>query len=82
MGFRPEAVRLHDGPLSAEVVTNDLHGGYRVVHLNVGEEIVHARGDRHTRYGRGDRVAFDLEPDQVRFFHPETERALAKGAQA
>ena len=82
VGFRPEAVRLHDGPLSAEVVTNDLHGGYRVVHLHVGEEIVHARGDRHTRYGRGERVMFDLEPEQVRFFHPETERALAKEVRA
>jgi len=80
VGFRPEAARVHAlGQLSGTTYANDLHGGYSMLHLEVGrDQIVHVRSGRETVYHIGDNLHFDIDPQMVRFFHPETEIALRK----
>lgn len=80
MGFRPEAaVTAPHGPLTAEVYADDLHGAYTMLHLSLDgktESIVHVRSARDQFYTIGEQVHFDLHPDMVRFFDPETQKAL------
>ncbi|MFN8458758.1 MAG: TOBE domain-containing protein [Anaerolineae bacterium] len=80
MGFRPEAAHLKaEGTLTGEVYATELYGAYTMLHVNLGsEEIIHIRGDRLTRYPIGTMVRFDLDPDMVRFFNPETGLALTR----
>lgn len=78
VGFRPEAVLL-DGaqPLRSNVYADDLHGGYNMLHLELERgEIVHARAGRDVNASIGQPFNFGLDPAMVRFFHPETERAI------
>ncbi|MDX1995575.1 MAG: ABC transporter ATP-binding protein [bacterium] len=81
LGFRPEAVSLWEtGQLGARVYADDLHGGYSMLHLELAEGVViHARAGRDGNYPIGTPIGFDLEPEMVRFFHPETEQALNRG---
>ena len=80
IGFRPEAVQLtEDGELGAEVYVSDLHGGYSMLHLDIGHEvIVHARAERQQRFKLGDKVKFSIDPEQIRFFDPVSEKAIRK----
>ncbi len=87
-GFRPEAARLGpDGTLSGEVYASDLHGAYAMLHVSFTElDIVHLRADRMTSvvptgdYSIGTSVRFDIDPNMVRFFHPDTEAAIDREA--
>jgi multiple sugar transport system ATP-binding protein len=76
VGFRPESVKLNEGQLKGKVFTSDLHGGYRMVHLNLGSEIVHARADKRSKYAMSDLLSFDIDLNQVRFFDPKTQKAI------
>lgn len=76
IGFRPESVRLGQGQLMGKVYTSDLHGSYRMIHLNLGQDIVHARTDKRSCYSINDQLNFDIDPKQVRFFDPETESRI------
>lgn len=80
LGFRPEAARLSDqGELSGEVYASELQGAYAVLHVNVNTfDIVHIRTDRLINYPIGTVVHFDIDPQMVRFFHPQTEMAIKK----
>jgi multiple sugar transport system ATP-binding protein len=82
IGFRPEAVLISsEGQLSSSVYASDLHGGYSMLHLElVKDNIVNARADRRDRHQMGDTLKFDIDPEQVRFFDPKTEKALQQGA--
>ncbi len=81
VGFRPEAVEVHNaGQIHSSTFANDLHGGYTMLHLQLDRDhIVHVRAGREMRYQLNDKVNFDIKPDMVRFFHPETEKALHNG---
>lgn len=87
-GFRPEAARFGpDGALSGEVYASDLHGAHTMLHVNFDElDIVHIRADRMTSvvptddYPIGTPVRFDIDPNMVRFFHPDTEAAIDREA--
>jgi multiple sugar transport system ATP-binding protein len=81
MGFRPEAALANgSGPLAAEVYASDLHGAFNMMHVSLEEEnveaMVHIRGERGHGHEIGDHIRFDLEPEMVRFFDPQTERAI------
>jgi ABC-type sugar transport system ATPase subunit len=78
VGFRPEAARVNpQGKIAGTTYANDLHGGYSMLHVELTtDQIVHVRSGRETNYQIGDYLRFDLDPDMVRFFHPETEVAL------
>jgi multiple sugar transport system ATP-binding protein len=80
MGFRPEAARVSpSGKLAGEVYATDMHGGYTVLHVTIGEgEIVHIRGDRRESYPMGTKVRFDIDPEMVRFFDPVSEKAVVR----
>jgi multiple sugar transport system ATP-binding protein len=80
MGFRPESARVSpSGQLAGEIYATDMHGGYTVLHVTIGEgEIVHIRSDRRLSNSMGTRVRFDIDPDMVRFFDPVSERAIAR----
>jgi multiple sugar transport system ATP-binding protein len=81
LGFRPEATLVStDGPLTAQVYTNELYGAHTMLHLSLQDEagtIVHARSGRHLDYPIGAPVRFDLNHEMVRFFDPHTSTALA-----
>lgn len=81
LGFRPEAAQIdNQGQLRASVYADDLHGGYTMLHLELDENhIAHARTGRDINYPIGTTVQFTLDPEMVRFFHPETEMALTNG---
>jgi len=81
-GFRPEAARVSPaGRLAGEVYATDMHGGYTVLHVKIGEEeIVHIRSDRQASFPMGTAVRFDLDPDMVRFFDPLSESAVQREA--
>ncbi len=78
VGFRPESVRLDTthGQLNGKVYTSDLHGAYRMVHLNLGSDIVHARADKRSKHIIGEMLSFDIDANQVRFFDPKTEQSI------
>jgi multiple sugar transport system ATP-binding protein len=78
IGFRPEAVDVDsNGEIVSENYATDLHGGYTMLHLEIGKDnIIHARAGREIRYEIGETVRFNVNPEMVRFFHPETEKAL------
>lgn len=83
LGFRPEAASVNpNGLLGAQVYASDLHGSFTMLHLNLNEnenqsEIVHVRSARQMNYPIGTSVRFDLNPNMVRFFNPQTETAIA-----
>jgi multiple sugar transport system ATP-binding protein len=82
VGFRPEAARVRgDGPLTAQVYADDMHGSFTILHLALeeGESILHARASREVNYPIGTPIHFDLDPEMVRFFDPRTEAALTAG---
>jgi multiple sugar transport system ATP-binding protein len=78
LGFRPEAAVIgDDAPLAGEVYASDMHGAYKILHVNVNDDhIVHVRGDRHIAYPIGSRVRFGLNPAMARFFSPASEKAI------
>jgi multiple sugar transport system ATP-binding protein len=82
LGFRPEAVTVSangttKGELPATVYATDLHGSYTMLHLDLcDEQVIQARASRETHYNIGTPVTFDLNPVMVRFFHPDTEKAI------
>ena len=80
LGFRPESAQLMaEGPLTGEVYASELQGAYSVLHVNVNtDDIVHIRTDRQIDYPIGTAVQFDIDPQMVRFFNPETEAAIKK----
>ena len=83
VGFRPEAVRVaDDGALRGRVYADDLHGPYSMLHLQLddGQTIVHARAARDLRATIDSQMRFDLDPAQLRFFHPTTERRISNGS--
>jgi multiple sugar transport system ATP-binding protein len=86
MGFRPEAARVsdnEDGQLRSSVYADDLYGGYSMLHLELPDgSIVHARSGRETSHPIGETLRFDIDPQMVRFFDPQTEVALQKGGSA
>ena len=83
LGFRPEAVHTNGiGQLHAEVYASDLHGAFNMMHLSLADEdetVVHVRSKRGAGHAIGDRVAFDLDPDMVRFFNPRGRSHCATG---
>jgi multiple sugar transport system ATP-binding protein len=79
LGFRPESGQVTDGgALAAEVYATELHGAYTELHLSIDGEVVHVRADRGVDYPIGATVRFDLDPQMVRFFDPETEVAVTR----
>jgi multiple sugar transport system ATP-binding protein len=82
LGFRPEAARLSaEGPFKTHVYADDLYGAYSMLHLALdGEQaatMVHVRAERDNLHKIGETVAFDLDPNMVRFFDPKSELALS-----
>jgi ABC-type sugar transport system ATPase subunit len=80
VGFRPEAARVNpQGKIAGTTYANDLHGGYSMLHVELAnDQIVHVRSGRGTDFQIGENLRFDLDPQMVRFFNPETEVALHK----
>jgi len=83
LGFRPEAAKIcPEGALAGEVYATDMHGAYTMLHVAMNEQdIVHIRDDRATSRPIGTPVRFDIRPEMVRFFDPETERAIERDAE-
>jgi multiple sugar transport system ATP-binding protein len=85
VGFRPEAARLNpNGALVGEVYADDMHGAYTLLAVRLDPDtLVYLRTDRLTHYPIGTPVRFDINPQMVRFFHPQTEAAIrTEGARA
>jgi multiple sugar transport system ATP-binding protein len=80
IGFRPESAHLNpEGALRGEVYASDMHGSFSMLHVNMaGDNVVHLRADRGTRYPIGTMVRFDIDPQMARFFNPQNELALRK----
>ncbi|NIV39880.1 MAG: ATP-binding cassette domain-containing protein [Anaerolineae bacterium] len=79
LGFRPETGQISDsGALAAEVYATELYGAYTMLHLSIGEEVIHIRAERGVDYPLGEMVRFDLDPEMMRFFNPETEAAITR----
>ncbi len=81
LGFRPEAAHVvADGPLRAQVYADDMHGAYSVLHLSLDgenpESVVHVRADRFADYPIGTAVPLQLDTEQVRFFNPQSGKAI------
>jgi multiple sugar transport system ATP-binding protein len=92
VGFRPEAAVVRDtGRMGGEVYAVDMHGSYKLLHINVGlsgpgaetaePQIVHVRSDRMASHPIGSLVRFDVKPEMLRFFDPATEKAIAPATQ-
>lgn len=82
VGFRPEAARVHsEGQLAGSTYASDMHGGYSMLHIEIAPgQVVHVRSGRQVHFNIGENLQFDLDPERVRFFHPETELALHKAS--
>ena len=91
VGFRPEAAQVSEtGAIRGTVYSSDLHGAYTMLHAslegeagrNAEDKIVHIRAPREVEHEMGAQIRFDLDPEMVRFFDPQTERALVREVQA
>jgi len=79
LGFRPEAGQISDsGVLAAQVYATELYGAYTMLHLSIGDVVIHIRAERGIDYPLGATVRFDLDPEMMRFFDPETEAAITR----
>ncbi len=80
LGFRPEATEVSEsGEIASLVYAEDFHGGHAMLHLElVADKIIHARTGRTYEATIGTQLHFNLKPEMVRFFNPETEMALPK----
>ncbi len=80
VGFRPESAHVNpEGKLHGEVYATDMHGSYNMLHVNMaGDNVVHLRADRATRYPIGANIRFDIDPPMARFFNPQNEMALRR----
>ncbi len=67
-----------DGSLVGQVYASALHGAYTMLHLTCGGELVRVRAVRGTSYPIGASLRFDIDPDMVRFFDPQTEAAITR----
>jgi multiple sugar transport system ATP-binding protein len=81
VGFRPEAaIADAQAGLTAELYADELHGAHTILHLTLddkdSESIIHIRAGRGADHQIGETVRFDLKPEMVRFFDPQTELAL------
>jgi multiple sugar transport system ATP-binding protein len=81
VGFRPEGASVDPGgALAGEVYAVDLHGAYKLLHVNLaagGEpEIVHLRTDRMASHPMGSAIRIALEPAMTRFFDAKTGLAI------
>ena len=79
VGFRPEAIAIKPtGALTGNILSVDLHGSYTmlIITLDSADQVIHARVSRDGDYRVGEAVRFDLQESMVRFFDPDTERAL------
>ncbi|MDX1413668.1 MAG: ABC transporter ATP-binding protein [Candidatus Promineifilaceae bacterium] len=87
VGFRPEAAKANGvGQLGAEVYASDLHGAFNMMHVALEKDnvdvVVHIRGERGASHEMGDTLRFDVQPEMVRFFDPQTEKAIVNDAEA
>ncbi len=80
LGFRPESARVSpEGKLGGEVYASDMHGSYAMLHVNMaGDQVIHLRADRETRYPIGANIRFDIDPQMARLFNPQNELALRR----
>ncbi len=83
VGFRPEAAQLtDDGGIKSEVYSTDIYGAYSMLAVNPpnakSADIAQLRSDRLLDYPIGTIVNFDINPNMIRFFDPQTELALTK----
>ena len=79
LGFRPEAGQITpEGTMSAMVYATELYGAYTMLHLNIGDVVFHIRGERGLNYEIGTVVRFDLDPEMLRLFDPQTEIAITR----
>jgi multiple sugar transport system ATP-binding protein len=81
IGFRPEAAIVkEDGTIKSEVYADDLYGAHTMLHLSLNgdatESIVHVQATRGLGIEMGDSVQFDLNPEMIRFFNPDTEMTI------
>ena len=78
IGFRPEAAQINEsGILVGKVYASEMHGSSAVLHLMVNEnEIIHVRTSRLTPYPIDTLVRFNIHPQMVRFFNPQTESSI------
>ncbi len=82
LGFRPESGSLDvEGHLSADVYEIDMNGSDYLLYLMLGEnDIIRIRVDRSDKTLVGTSANICIDPNYVRFFDPETEKALVREA--
>ncbi len=82
VGFRPESAAINeDGALQGTVYASEHHGAYTMLHVSLNEhDLVHIRSSRLGRYAIDAPVRFDLEPAMIRFFDPQSEKAVQGNA--
>ena len=81
IGFRPEsAILADDGDIAGEIYAVDMHGSYKLLHINIGNGatsgIVHVRADRMVTFPIGSAVRFSIDPKMMRFFDPQSKQAI------
>lgn len=81
VGFRPEAATVVlDGELRSEVYADDLYGAHTMLHVSLNgqadEQIVHVRATRGLGLRMGAQARFNIDPEMIRFFNPDTETAV------
>jgi multiple sugar transport system ATP-binding protein len=84
VGFRPEAANLSDsGEIPAQVFGTDLYGGYTMVVLELETgDVVEIRASRSEYRDMGETLTFNIDPEMIRFFDPQSEEALKKDGAA
>lgn len=82
VGIRPHKVRLGTGPFSARVASNQWLGDQSHVATEVAGKLMVGVSATRVRAAVGDVLPFDIPPEQLHVFDPESGRALAHGLAA
>jgi len=76
-GLRPVDLAVSEGgALAGELVLSENTGSETMIHVGIGGEDLRAILPGRPRLERGTRVAFDVPPDKVHLFDPDTGRRL------
>ena len=81
LGTRPEDIQITapaDGDFAAPVYICELTGDAVLVTVDVGGVHICARGERHLRFGFGDRIGMKINRDHCFLFDGKTERRIVR----
>jgi len=76
LGIRPEDVQIGEGDITAELLVTEPLGNETVLHLQIGNNSIIAKGLSGNIYKPGSRLKIDFDPDKIVLFDGKTQKRI------